>query len=244
VHAEFLVQHSTISSDTLKSRLIAKFKAEDRDALKNSPLFNSGKWDKIVLYSTETPGYRLLCIPTQDEESQIYVEPVKGNVIEICESVWRGTKRALSSSSPKLTSMKLVDDESGKDIMHAATRSFGQELSRGENISPVIVGVVAAIYAAAGVFTFASKDKGEFLAGAVTGLAGAVVALSLALAAARKGKLSWKLYAKSSRSWCRQDDRHIPGCELDCQLFAQPELARSPGRCRGPSIAAGRSSRD
>lgn len=194
MHAEFVVQHGRLSSDALKASLVAKFKHQNRDALKNSPLFNSGQWDKVVLYSTETPGYRLLCISTQDEELQVYLEPVKGNLIEICESVWRGTKRALNSSSPKLTSMKLVDDESGKDIMRATTCGFGEELSRSENISPVIVGVIAAVYAVVGVFTFASKDQGEFLAGAVAGLAGAVVALSLTFAAAKKGKLSWKLF--------------------------------------------------
>jgi hypothetical protein len=144
------------------------------------------------LYSTETPGYRLLCIPTQDEESQIYLEPIKGNVIEICESVWRGTKRALDSSSPRLASLKLVDDESGKDIMRATMSSFGEELTRTENISPVILGIVATLYAVVGAVTFASGDKGEFLAGAVSGIAGAILALWLALATARKGKLSWR----------------------------------------------------
>src|SRR5579863_5488582 len=116
MHVEFLIQHSSLQSDALKSCLIAKFQSEDRDALKNSPLFNSGQWDQKVLYATQTPGYRLLCLPRQDEELQIYVEPVKGNVIEICESIWRGTKRALKASSPKLALLNLIDDDSGKDI--------------------------------------------------------------------------------------------------------------------------------
>lgn len=192
MHAEFLIQHSPLSSDMLKSSLTAKFNAEDRTALKNSPLFNTGQWDKAVLYGTETPGYRLLCVPTQDEEFQIYVEPVKGNIIEICESVWRGAKRVLNTSSPKLTLVKLIDDDSQKDIMRATTSTFGEELGRGANMSPLIVGIVAAIYALIGVFTFAAKDRGQFVAGAITGLAGALVTLALAFAVTRKGKLSWK----------------------------------------------------
>jgi hypothetical protein len=176
----------------LKSRLEKKFQAEDRSALKKSPLFESGQWDNVVLYATERPNYRLFGLSTQDEEFQIYVEPVKGNLIEICESVWRGTKRALNASSPKLALLKLVDDVSMKDIMRATTCTFGQELGRSETISPLILGVVAVIYALVGVFTFASKNRGEFLAGAVSGLAAALVALALAVAATRKGKLSWK----------------------------------------------------
>jgi len=192
VHAEFLIRHSALSSDVLRSSLVAKFKAEDRNALKNSPLFNSGKWDDVVLYSTETPSYRLLYVPTQDEESQIYVEPVKGNVIQICESIWLGTKKALGASSPKLSSIKLVDDVSGKDIMSATTSSLREEISRRETISPLVIGLAAGIYAIIGVFTFASKNGAQFLAGAVTGLVSALVALALAFASAKKGKLSWK----------------------------------------------------
>jgi hypothetical protein len=192
MHVEFLIQHSSLQSDALKSRLIEKFRSEDRDALKNSPLFNSGQWDNVVLYATQMPGYRLLCVPTQDEEFQIYVEPVRGNIIEICESVWRGAKRALTASSPKLTLLDLVDDDSGKEIMKAKTCTFGQELGRSANISPLLVGVAAVIYGLIGCFTFASKDRGEFVAGAVSGLAGALVALALAFIATKKGKLSWK----------------------------------------------------
>lgn len=192
MYAEFTIQHSSLSSDMLKSRLVKKFQSEDRNALKSSPLFNSGQWDNRVLYATETPGYRLFGLPTQDEEFQIYVEPVKGNVIEICESIWRGAKRALKASSPKLVLLKLVDDGSMKDIMKATTSTFGKQLGQSEIISPLLVGVVAVIYALVGVFTFAAKDRGEFIAGAVSGLAAALVALALAFAATRRGKLTWK----------------------------------------------------
>jgi hypothetical protein len=192
VHAEVLVRHSSLTPDALKSILIARFRAEDRNALKNSQIFNSGQWSKNIEYSTESPSYRLFCVPTSFGETQIYVEPVTGNLIEACDSVWRGTKRALKSSSPRLASMKLVDDESKKDIIRADASDLAQELGRRENISPLVVGAAAAIYAVIGVFTFASKNRGEFLAGAVTGLAGAIIALMLAFITARKGRLSWK----------------------------------------------------
>ena len=200
MHTEFTIEHSPLSSDMLKSRLVEKFQAEDRNALKNSPIFSSGEWDHLVLYATETPGYRLFALATLDDELQIYVEPVKGNIIEICESIWRGAKRALKAkraalrtSSPKLTLLKLIDDDvSMKDIMKGTTSTLGKELGRSETISPLIVGVVAVIYALIGVLTFASKDRGEFIAGAVSGLAAALVALALAIAATKKGKLSWK----------------------------------------------------
>ena len=176
----------------LKSRLVKKFGPEDRSVLKKSPLFESGQWDNIVLYATEKPNYRLVAVPSQDDELQISVEPVKGNLVETCESVWRGTKRALNGCHPKLSLLKLVDSGS-MDIMKARICTFGAELGRSENISPLIVGVVAAIYALIGFYTFASKDRGEFLAGAVSGLAAALVALALAFVATRKGKLSWKV---------------------------------------------------
>lgn len=200
VYAEFMILHNkSLQPEMLKARLVKKFGAEDRSALEESPLFESGKWDNKVFYATKKPKYRLFAVASLDDELQVSVEPIKGNLVETCESVWRGMKRALKAKwalkarKPKLNLLKLVDDGSMDDIMKARTCTFGTELGRSENISPVIVGVVAAIYALIGFYTFASKDRGEFLAGAVSGVAAALVALFLAFLATRKGKLSWEV---------------------------------------------------
>jgi hypothetical protein len=192
VYAEFTIQNKSLEPDQLKSRLTKKFGAEDRTALQKSVLFGSPQWDDKILYATEKPNYLLFAVWVQDEEHQITVEPVKGNLVDTCQSVWRGVKRALKSRRPKLFQLKLVDSGS-MEIMKATTSKFRSELGRSENISPVIVGVVAAIYAFIGWYTFASKDRGEFLAGAIAGVAAALVALVLAFTATRKGKLSWKV---------------------------------------------------
>jgi hypothetical protein len=191
VYAEFTIKHSSLKSDKLKDRLIKKFGADDRAKLKDSALFDPAQWDNRVLYVSQKPDYLLVAISVQDEELQITVELVKGNLVDNCQSVWQGIKKALKFRRPKLSRLKLVD--SGQvPIMKARTYTFGSQLGRSENISPVIVGVVAVIYALIGWNTFASKDRGEFLAGAVTGVAAAVVALVLAFTATRRGKLSWE----------------------------------------------------
>src|SRR3954447_9899417 len=87
MHAEFRLHHSALTSNELKSRLVTKFNAEDRSALKDSPNIDAGKWDSVVLYATQTPSYRLLCVPNTNEELQIYIEPIKANVMASCESV-------------------------------------------------------------------------------------------------------------------------------------------------------------
>lgn len=192
VYAEFMIQHKSLEPGQLKSRLTKKFGPEDRAVLKKSILFGSGQWDDKVSYVTEKPNYLLVVMSVLDDELQITVEPLKGNLVDTCQSVWRGMKKALKWRRPKLSLLKLVDSGS-MDIMKATICKFGSELGRSENISPVIVGVVAAIYAFIGWHTFASKDRGEFLAGAVSGVAAALVALVLAFTAARKGKLKWEV---------------------------------------------------
>jgi hypothetical protein len=192
VYAEFMIENKSLDPDKLKSRLIKKFGADDRAALEKSVLFASPQWKDKILYATEKPNYLLFAAWVQDEEHQITIEPVKGNLADTCQSVWRGIRKALKRRRPKLTLLKLVDIGSG-DIMKAKTCKFGSELGRSENISPVVVGVVAAIYGCIGWYTFASKDRGEFIAGAVTGVAAALVALCLAFAATMRGKLSWEV---------------------------------------------------
>jgi hypothetical protein len=197
MHAEFIVRHSALSPATLKTSLAVKFRIEDRKALKNSPLFGSGEWDsdRIILYSTETPEYRFFCVPIHDKELQIYVEFAAGNGLEICESVWRGMKKALNTFSPNFPAIRIVDEDAEKTTASAKTSCFRtslrREIVRRETVSPLMVSLAAIIYAIIGLFTFASKNGAQFLAGAVTGLVAALVALVLALVAAKEGKLSW-----------------------------------------------------
>jgi hypothetical protein len=191
LHAEFLVRHAAITQSSLKDSLTSRFYAENRDALKESPLFDSGKWDDVVLYATQTPSFRLLCVPMHDAETQVYVEPVSGNIISICESVWAGTQNALRSAQPRLESVKLVDNDSGKEFLTARPTGLGPELKRRENLAPVAVGSAVVVYAAVGVATFAADDGAKFLAGAVAGIISAIVAIVLAVVAAKKGRLLW-----------------------------------------------------
>jgi hypothetical protein len=191
VYAEFSIAHSTLNRDVLKSQLVERFREDNRDALKESPFFGSGKWDDVVLYVTQTPSYRMMCLPQHDEELQVYVEPVTGNVLQACQSAWRGTKNALKNFKPTISSLKLVDNESGKDFM-SATTGLRTEFKRRETLSPIIVGIAAGLYAVIGVLTFASSDSLKFLSGAVTGVVGALVAVILAVVEAKGGALRWK----------------------------------------------------
>jgi hypothetical protein len=100
-------------------------------------------------------------------------------------------KTPLKSAQPRLESVKLVDNDSGKEFLTARPTGLGPELKRRENLAPVIVGSAVVIYAAVGVATFASDDGAKFLAGAVAGIISAIVAIVLAVAAAKKGRLLW-----------------------------------------------------
>lgn len=192
MYAEFTVKNKSLDPDKLKSRLIKKFGADDRAALQKSALFATPEWKDKILYASEKPSYLLFAAWVQEDEHQITIEPVKGNLADTCQSVWQSIRKALKRRRPKLTLLTMVDIQSGA-IMKAKTCKFGSELVRSENISPVVVGVVAAIYGLIGWYTFASKNRGEFIAGAVTGVAAALVALCLAFAARMKGKLSWEV---------------------------------------------------
>jgi len=191
VYAELWVGHSALSKDVVKSQLISKFNEDNRAALKDSPFFESGKWDDVVLYVTQTPSYRLMCLPIHDEELQVYVEPVKGDVLQACQSAWQGTRNALSNAKPRLSSLKLVDNESGKDFM-SATTGLRTELWRRETLGPILIGIASAVYAAIGMLTFASSEPLKFLSGAVTGVIGALVVLGLAIREVRGGRLRWQ----------------------------------------------------
>jgi hypothetical protein len=62
LHAEFLVRHAAMTQSSLKDGLTSRFYAENRDALKESPLFDSGKWDDVVLYATQTGCFVFQCM--------------------------------------------------------------------------------------------------------------------------------------------------------------------------------------
>ncbi|GAB3813013.1 hypothetical protein [Kribbella italica] len=189
MHAEFVISHEELGAEELKGFLRSKFRDENREAIKESALFSDGDWENAVLYATATPQYRLMCVSAQDEELQIYVEPTHGNVFDVCESIWKGVTRALRRSSPKLVSLKLNDN--GNYFTAGRMTCFSLELKRRENLSPICIGIAVVVYTVVGLFTFAADQQFRFVAGAVTGVIGAVVALVLASTASKGGKLIW-----------------------------------------------------
>jgi hypothetical protein len=60
VRAEFWIKHSQIDPKVLSGNLERTFGLDDRDALKNSEVFNA-KWQDQVLFCREDPSYRIIC---------------------------------------------------------------------------------------------------------------------------------------------------------------------------------------
>jgi hypothetical protein len=190
MHAEFGIEHLTLDEDSLRHRLVDKFRANDLSVLTESRLFSNPEWRNLVLFATKTPNYRMICFPEHDQQLQIYIEPVGGNILRACDSAWKGTHAALKEVKPKLASLKLVDTESGKEFL-SATTGLGTELRRREVVTLLIVGGLTLAWLLAGVWTFAASDPLPFAGGTITGLVGGLVGLIYAGSDARRGTLRW-----------------------------------------------------
>lgn len=192
MYAEFFVEHDDLGAAALKARLSAKFAPENRAAVAESPLFAGGRWDDLILFATMTPSYRLFCVAETQDRLQMVVEPVEGNLVRASEAVWSSAYDALVRLSPRLTSLRLVDNESGREILAGAATTWGDELRRRETSGPVVLAAGTVVYSIIGGLTFASDAPGPFLAGTVPGVLAAVVALVFAAASVRKGRITWR----------------------------------------------------
>ena len=195
MRAEFLIKHISLKPDEMKKILTAKFQQEDRSTIVDSSTFTGSHWKQRLLYATRTSNYRILCHQTQDEELQIVVEPIQGNLLSACESVWSGAKKALVDQKPSLASLEVIDSDSDKVFLTASVTRLRDEFLRKETLTPMIVGLLVVGYVGIGLMTFAGTDQGKFIAGAVSGVASTVMAGIFAMVNGLKGALNWKRVA-------------------------------------------------
>jgi hypothetical protein len=189
MRAEFWVKHADIGEDDLRDRLSRVFGEDDRGAIDSSEVFTP-EWRESVLFAREDPSYRLICFKSTDIELQMHVEPINANIFRASESAWQGIKKVFKEKNPELTDLRLVDPQSHRDFLAART-GLRTELRRREVVSPLVVAVCVAVYSIIAILTFAEKDAGQFLLGAVSGVIPGIVAIVLAWLEARKGVLRW-----------------------------------------------------
>jgi hypothetical protein len=136
----------------------------------------SSTWKGLVEYASERPNYRLVCLPSKNDQLQATVEAVGGEDIRrASQYAWDGLQKALKGK-PKVTSAEIYELGSSRPIMTAQT-GFLAEVRRREIINLLVVGVGTAIWVGVGALTFAKTKRRELFGGGLPGLLGGVVAL-------------------------------------------------------------------
>jgi hypothetical protein len=81
MHAQFSIAHSAIAAVAIRAGLEEVFGGDDRAVLARSAVFsaNSDTWKDLVIYSTERPTYRLVCLPARNDELQAIVSGGRGH---------------------------------------------------------------------------------------------------------------------------------------------------------------------
>lgn len=190
MRAELHILHKPAQDEVLIEYLTAKFGANDPDSLENSEIFNNPVWRHHVLYVREKPDYRLVCWPYNQDDLQVHIEAINGNILHVTDSAWRAIKGALRVVEPSLDKAVLVSGQSNREFLFART-GFWSEVGRRENLIPIVAGFAAIVYAIVGVTGFARDDAGRFIAGCITAVVTALVVVVWAVVDARKGTLRW-----------------------------------------------------
>jgi hypothetical protein len=190
MYAEFWVGHAELKASAVRRLLNAKFREHDPEVIEGSQIFTE-KWRELVLFATETTNYRMICFPDRNDQLQVVIEPLMGNIMPACQSAWQGIRAALAKQHPRLTSAKLIDNVSGKEFLSAMT-GLGTELRRRDTVAHLLIGALTVVWIIIGVATFAKEVGLQFAGGAITGLIGASTSVLMAFAQARKGVLRWE----------------------------------------------------
>ncbi len=190
MYAEFWVAHAELEPNVVKRILSAKFRKHDPEVIEESSIFTA-KWRDLVLFATETTNYRMICFRDRNDQLQVVIEPLMGNIMPACQSAWQGIRGALAKHQPRLTSAKLIDEVSGREFLSAMT-GLGTELRRRDTLTHLVIGALTLVWMIIGVATFAKGVVPQFAGGAITGLVGAATSVLMAFVQARKGVLRWE----------------------------------------------------
>ncbi|WP_143047258.1 hypothetical protein [Amycolatopsis xylanica] len=188
MRAEIRVSHKMTDDDHVHRALVGKFGHDDREVLKRSPIFKSRKWERVVSFAHEHPDYRIICYQSSNDELQINVEAINGNILSAAESVWRSVKRAFDGSSPVLSDARLLDGDSNRELLHGRT-GLVSEFKRRDTLLPVSGAFFALVYFVVSLSVF--EQPFGAVGGALVGAAVGLVAMLLAVTDARRGAIRW-----------------------------------------------------
>lgn len=188
--AEMVVGHRESEAADDVSLLTRAFGMSDPDALKSSAQFKQESWKNRLLYAQELGSYRILCYRDGNNELVSYIEVKRGTILDACQSAWGKVRKAYAKHNPRLSNLDLVDPQSGAFLSGRICR-LGSELKRRESLAPIIIGFATVLYFTVAILTFGAEDKTKYAQGAIAGTVAALVALGLAYAEARRGRLRW-----------------------------------------------------
>jgi hypothetical protein len=188
--AEMVVGHAESEAADDVSLLTKVFGLNDPDTLKSSTQFKQESWKNRLLYAKELGSYRILCYRDGNNELVSYIEVKRGTILEACQSAWGKVRTAYAKHNPRLSTLDLVDLQSGAFLSGRISR-LGTELKKRESIAPIIVGLATVVYFTVAILTFGANDKIKYTQGAIAGTVAALVALGFAYVEARRGRLRW-----------------------------------------------------
>lgn len=164
------------------SRLQTTFAQHDPSVLDRSLVFkDEPSWRALVVLAIETPDYRLICYPPAQDQLQLHVEPIRGDIKRACGNVWRSTRRACRWRGHRLQLERLdVVDETDNRVIAYATAGWRSSIARRSLWWGLAVALATAIWLPLELFVFANDAPAETVRGAIPSLvlgAGAVLSL-------------------------------------------------------------------
>lgn len=194
MHAEITVSHTATPGNELYQQLIRAFGPDNRDAvLDESPVCRSRRdaWRRLVLYASERPPYRIICLPVRDEELQVIVESVEdAEIRDACQSAWNGLRNALKGKGATLQKLEVYELGYGRSVLTART-GWSAELQSQEIRQLIVIGAISLAIILVGRFTFARNEFVSLVSGAAPGLGSIATAIGLGATNLMRGRLRW-----------------------------------------------------
>jgi hypothetical protein len=165
------------------------FGAPDAAALDRSLLFaDDPDLQAKVAYVSEVSGFRVICCKATPYRVDLFIEPVRGDLKDACQTVWSGIRTSAGNLKPRLEALQVFDEATAERVrtgergLRARTR--GEYFTKGATAGGTVLWIPIAIALGA--------NPGAVTLGAVPALvAGGIATLQLAQDL-KHDKLVWR----------------------------------------------------
>jgi hypothetical protein len=199
MRADLTVAHKALMGPDVVQRLAAVFPPHNPTALDRSPYFGTRpEWRNIVLYCSDTPLYRIVCIANSTVELQVTIETIDGDMRQACQAGWSGARQALGlsgvrrlfrGSRPRLASAKVIDPDTGRVVLEGHA-GFGTRFTGRQALTNLILAAVGVVLIVLGLIAGGSSQLAIVGAGAPGVLIG-MLTIVFGWLDWRRGVLQW-----------------------------------------------------